>query len=751
MLSAIALVAAAQAYRAQYPLPNLTAPSGWGVNIHFTDPQPGEIDRLAGAGFRWVRMDFFWHQIETRKGTYDFAAYDRLLAALKPKGIRPVFILDYGNDLYQKGSPRTPEARAAFARFVAAAVRRYRGRGIVWEMWNEPNIHFWSPRPDVDEYIALAQTVQATIRKVAPEEWHVGPATSGFDWTFLRRCFQAGLLKGWDAVTVHPYRSLAPETVGEDWSRLRALIDRYAPKGKAIPMLSGEWGYSDVAPGMGRSRQAHYASRMYLANLTHDVPLTILYDWRDDGDEPKEPEHHFGTVTHREIDPKPSYRAVRFLTRELEGYRYHLRLALPSRDDVLLAFRKGDALKFVAYTTGPRDRVVRLTLGAKTAFRLSGPWGARSLPAGAAAVGTTLTPSPQVFTPLATNPTLRAIGLLEPLPPFATYTDRASAARIALDAARRFRRVGPARNSGLNPSLDPVSSPVRFSATSPDGTVLTQETMVRPLRPVTLTPSLGNPGLSVTLGNPEGNAFSGTVVVRRGGESRRRSFDLRASQASLPVSLPDVPATWAAGGVDVVVEREGKPAVAMRSVSLRPLPRLAAPRQPLAPAYRIELEGDAQKKGVGVGRGISLTDAPGGHTEGLDLQYRFQPGWKYLMLKPIGAARQPLPGRPQTLGMWVRGDGSGDMLRMRFVDATDQTFQPDWGAIDWKGWRYVTFRLDATAAGRWGGAGDGVVHYPIRIDSVVLIDNKGGDRSHGIAIAAPTIVGSSQRNAAPKR
>ena len=28
---------------------------GLGVNIHFTDPEPGEIKMIAAAGFRWVR------------------------------------------------------------------------------------------------------------------------------------------------------------------------------------------------------------------------------------------------------------------------------------------------------------------------------------------------------------------------------------------------------------------------------------------------------------------------------------------------------------------------------------------------------------------------------------------------------------------------------------------------------------------------------------------------------------------------
>lgn len=106
----------AQSYRQRYPLPDLTVPNGWGVNIHFTEPKPGEMEKITAAGFKWVRMDFFWHQIEREKGKYDFSGYDTLMANLQKHGICPLFILDYGNDLYEKGSPRTPAAGEGRAR-----------------------------------------------------------------------------------------------------------------------------------------------------------------------------------------------------------------------------------------------------------------------------------------------------------------------------------------------------------------------------------------------------------------------------------------------------------------------------------------------------------------------------------------------------------------------------------------------------------------------------------------------------------
>src|SRR3954469_5865022 len=79
-----------------------TLPAGLGVNIHFTDPRPGEMKMLAEAGFKFVRMDFDWIRTEKQKGVYDFSAYERLLAALDQHQIRALFILDYASPLYDQ-------------------------------------------------------------------------------------------------------------------------------------------------------------------------------------------------------------------------------------------------------------------------------------------------------------------------------------------------------------------------------------------------------------------------------------------------------------------------------------------------------------------------------------------------------------------------------------------------------------------------------------------------------------------------
>ena len=345
-------------------------PTGLGVNIHFTHPKPGEMEQLAAAGFTIVRMDFTWSAIERNAGEYDWSAYEHLLKELEPRKIGALFILDYGNPLYDDNlSPHTEAGRTAFAKWAAASVEHFKGRGVLWEMYNEPNIdQFWHPKANVDDYVKLALETGKAIRAAAPEEKYIGPASSTMDFKFLESCFKGGLLEYWSAVSVHPYRQTAPETVEADYQKLRDLIAQYAPKGKAISIYSGEWGYSSGWDKFDEERQGKYLPRQWLTNIANGVPLSIWYDWHDDGEDPKEPEHHFGTV-HHDYSPKPAYLAAKKLTSELAGYRFEKRIKVEKDEDHLLLFTKGNEKKLAAWTTS------------KNAHAVSAPeWDAKEIP-----------------------------------------------------------------------------------------------------------------------------------------------------------------------------------------------------------------------------------------------------------------------------------------------------------------------------------------------------------------------------------
>ena len=403
-------------------LPSPVVPDGVGVNIHFTDPRPGEMEMLAQSGIRWVRMDLDWSETEREKGVYDFSAYDRLLAALEPHGIRAMLILDYANPHYDGGmSPRTDEGRAAFARWAVFAVRRFRDRGILWEMYNEPNIGFWKPEPNVKDYAKLAVTVGKALRAaekdqlLGPDELFIGPALTDLpdSLPFLEECFKAGVLEYFKAVSIHPYRKTNPETaVAECYEPVRALIDRYAPPGKHIQIISGEWGYSTAAhpdPDFDEAKQGKYLARQWLTNLSHGVSLSIWYDWQNDGMNPDAWLENFGLIRYVEpigqklvYQPKPTFLASQTLTTILHGYRFQKRLPIGDPEDYVLAFVKdgSNEVRLVAWTTAATSRevVIPMPPGQVTVTGCTG----EALPvrtATAGGVSIPLTDSPKYLVP----------------------------------------------------------------------------------------------------------------------------------------------------------------------------------------------------------------------------------------------------------------------------------------------------------------------------------------------------------------
>lgn len=357
--------------------PAAVVSAGLGVNLHFTNAAQAlsQIAQLASLGLRLVRLDLTWSLVERQQGHYDFSLYEPIIQALTSRGVRPLCVLGYSNALYEPlpaapaiaVGPHTDAVRQAFARFAGAAAAHFKGRNIIWEVWNEPdNVRFWSPAPIPEDYLALLKATVPALRQADPYALIIAPALTGMSdqypaaWTYLENCFSLGLASLVDAISVHPYRPGAPETVTADYQRVRSLLTRYAPKDKAhLPIVNSEWGYSTTL--VSRDQQAAYLTRLSLINLLSGLPISILYDWQDDGTDARQPEDNFGLLTSRG-QPKPAYTAMRTLIHELAGFRFSRRLN--SGADYTLLFTNGSSQKQVLWTTGD-PHIVTLSIEAR--------------------------------------------------------------------------------------------------------------------------------------------------------------------------------------------------------------------------------------------------------------------------------------------------------------------------------------------------------------------------------------------------
>lgn len=327
-------------------LPAAGTLDGLGVNVHFWGGKRPQLNLVRDAGCRWVRMDLTWDWIEKAPGQYDWTLPDQLVNDAAPRGVRILFILDYGNSLYGT-NPASATWRQGFANYAAAAAAHYAGRDVIFELWNEPE-NFPLVQPGMSNpytYMQLANQVVPAMRAADPDCKILAPG--GVSDGFLIVCIQQGLLDLVDAISVHRY-SPNPEDSVAVYAGVRAMMQTHG--GKTLPIVCSERGWSTAWSGVTPQVQADCLARYYLVNLSEGIPLSIWYDLESDGPDPNNGEHNFGLLW-PDGTPKPAYYAMQQMTQSLQGETFSRRLPSDS-DDWLLEFTSpGGHKTLAAWTT----------------------------------------------------------------------------------------------------------------------------------------------------------------------------------------------------------------------------------------------------------------------------------------------------------------------------------------------------------------------------------------------------------------
>jgi hypothetical protein len=153
--------------------------------------------------------------------------------------------------------------------------------------------------------------------------------------------------------------------------------------------------------------------------------------------------------------------------------------------------------------------------------------------------------------------------------------------------------------------------------------------------------------------------------------------------------------------------------------------------------YAVTLDGDPK---VPAEAKLTYCKAPGGAPVDVcaKLDYSFSSGWRFVKI----AQGMPLPisEKPLYAKVWVKGDGGNGGGRLRFNDAGGQTFQPDFGPLNFTDWRCLQADMSGRSAGHRGGANDGRVAYPLKWDTLFLVDNVGAAESKGSIYIGPAML-----------
>jgi len=296
-------------------------------------------DLARRAGVDWTREEFNWATIEREEGKYDWTFHDELVETAERHGISVCALLCYWSGWAEQNTQKGIDQYCSWVRQV---VRRYKGRIQHWEIWNEPNIFFWTgPR---ELYADLLTQAYETIKKEDPNAVVIGCSTSGIDKKFIELTLENG--GKFDALSIHPYRGVLQDPAYmEELREVRRLVgDR--------PIWITEIGYpSQLLTGYSERRQASLLARTYILSLaSRAVDYIAWYNFRNDGNERFEAEQNFGVVR-SDLRPKPAYRALATVGRTLDGLTFKEQIDV---GDDSYAFRFSDEIRNTVVVCSPR-------------------------------------------------------------------------------------------------------------------------------------------------------------------------------------------------------------------------------------------------------------------------------------------------------------------------------------------------------------------------------------------------------------
>ena len=238
-------------------IPWTDIPQG-GVNLpslHFEQPDviSRTLDTAQAAGFRWIRVQFSWEDLEIHgKGDFrDFrhdyngdgatneadaisawTKYDGIVAAARARNLELIVRLDRPPTWARQNLPQEPFRVAAreqdpgatgppdnyadYGDYVAAVVGRYRGNVRFFQIWNEPNLgHEWNwADSNPADFVELLRIGFTRAKAANPTAVILFPSLSpadGLDWramsdlVFLQRVYELGGGRYFDIFTAQQY------------------------------------------------------------------------------------------------------------------------------------------------------------------------------------------------------------------------------------------------------------------------------------------------------------------------------------------------------------------------------------------------------------------------------------------------------------------------------------------------------------------------------------------------------------------
>lgn len=339
----------------------------FGINVFLEqEAEPAKrtlaVQMAADAGFRWLRQEFTWEDIEIHgKGDFEdrrhepyrsaWEKYDQIVDLAEANGMEMIVRISnppaWTRALTDTvGTYAPPDDVQDFADFVDAVVTRYQGRIRYYQLWNEPNIYpEWGVYPiSPEEYTALLKAGATAARAADPGAVIISGAMAATielspnaspgannlnDLIFLQRMYDAGAAEYFDIVALQGYglwsgptdRRMHPRVLNIAHHKfVRDLMVKNGDANKPIWLAEMNWNAvpDGLPPNYGKvtlAQQARYLPLAYerleaewpwigVANVWYLKRATDA--WEQEG----KPEAYF-RLLQPDFTPLPVYEAIK--------------------------------------------------------------------------------------------------------------------------------------------------------------------------------------------------------------------------------------------------------------------------------------------------------------------------------------------------------------------------------------------------------------------------------------------------------
>ncbi len=327
------------------------------------------VQMIADAGFRWLRQEFPWEDIEiSAKGDFwdhkwdkdAWEKYDHIVNLAEQYGLEivprlsnpPAWTRALTNTI---GTMAPPDDLADWGDYVYTVVSRYRGRVRYYQLWNEPNIYpEWGEQPvDAAGYTQLLCEGYRRAKEADPDIvivsaalaptvlFHPGPGSGRgmSDFVFLQRMYDAGAADCFDVMAVNDYmlwsgptdHRMRPFTI--NFARPTYIRDIMVANGDAAkpiwisemnsnalpnnpdPPIADFGRFGQVTP----EQQAHYAVRAYQRAMEEWSWIGVVNFWffKQPSDARQNESMYYFRMVEPDFTPQPVYDAMRAYTANL--------------------------------------------------------------------------------------------------------------------------------------------------------------------------------------------------------------------------------------------------------------------------------------------------------------------------------------------------------------------------------------------------------------------------------------------------